>query len=99
MLQLDLRLNITGRFQQDQTAGLRQVLVHRTCSPAKDAVDRNSQSGGFTIHCSSTTNNQIREPDKVQAIHYMFGDDDLCLFEEGRPLASQLGLLGGCSWE
>src|SRR5690349_13149597 len=45
-----------------------EIAVHCSDPTSEDAVHGHAQGSGFSIHCASATDHQVREPNQVEAV-------------------------------
>src|SRR5690349_2583279 len=64
----DFLADILGTFQKHETPPTRQIVIDRTDSPTKNAIDRDAQGGSLSIHCAAAADHQIRMPDQINAV-------------------------------
>src|SRR3974390_1898022 len=81
--------NILNIFDQSQSSGLGEALIHSTDFPAENTIDGHTQGGGFTVHRPSATDDQVRIPDQIQAVHSLCGNDDVFLLNSFGPLRAK----------
>ena len=90
MHQFDFAGNVCELFDKCQAAVAHQVLIDRADLPAKDAVDGNAQSGGFPIHGPAATDDEVGEPDEIQAVDRVVRNHDTARGDQVSPLLTEL---------
>src|SRR5688572_21862122 len=81
------------RFYQDQPSLRLQTSIDRSDFSAKDTINRNTERGGFPIHCSASAHSQIGVPKQIEPVHNRPRDDHFAAFKPVRPLCTQFVLL------
>src|SRR5690554_3229200 len=95
----DFSTNITRGFNKSQSINAAQVFIHSTDGSTEYAIHWNIQRSSFSIHGTTTAYNKIRMPDDIQAIIYLFRDDQVFFFDKAIILFLNLLFLILTPWQ
>ena len=92
-------MNIPNLLNEGKAAGFGKVFIDRASGPSEDAIDRNPECRRLTIHGSAAADDQVRIPNQIQTIQYVFGNDDSLFINLAVPVRTNKSSLLLVAWQ